>query len=104
MTMSEENEVKSEEKVRSDVAPMDNLERAAHYANPGAYRNPETGKLVKPTVHNGGTAKQKRRLKHKENNAVARQVRAAEAKVSRLSGAAKNSAQKTLDKLKKLFV
>lgn len=105
MTMSnEETDTQPEKQVRSDVEPMDLMERAAHYASPGAYRNRETGKLVTPTVHNDGTSAQKRRLKHKENHAIAQQVRVAEEKVSRLRGAAKKSAMATLDKLKKLFV
>lgn len=103
MTMSE-NETETPAEVRRDVEPIDLMERAAHYASPGAYRNPETGKLVTPTVHNDGTSAQKRRLKHKENHAIAQQVRVAEEKVSRLRGAAKKSATATLDKLKKLFV
>ena len=84
---------------------MDNTERAEHYDSPGI---PKKGKgrfkKFNPTVHFGGTSAQIRRLRHKENRAIAKQVREAEAKVSRLRGAAKKSAQKSLDKLKELFV
>jgi hypothetical protein len=45
-----------------------------------------------------------KRDRKKANHKLAVKVRAAEAKVATLRGAAKNSAQKTLDKLKELFV
>lgn len=96
---NEENEVQPEKQVQSDE-PMNLADRAAHYARPGTYRNPKTGKQVTP---NSGTAKQTRRLRHKENHAIAIQVRAAEEKVAKLRGAAKNSAKKTLDRLKVAF-
>ena len=84
---------------------MDNTERAEHYDSPGIPKKGK-GKFSKfnPTVHADGTGPQRRRLKHKANHIVAAQVREAEAKVSRLRGAAKKSAQKSLDKLKELFV
>jgi hypothetical protein len=89
----------------SDTDPMPLEERAAHYASPGIPKK-GTGRFrkFKPTVHNGGTGPQHRRLRHKERRAIAAQVREAEAKVARLRGAAKKSAQKSLDKLKGLFV
>jgi hypothetical protein len=93
-----------EKKVQTDE-PMSAKDRAAHYASPGIPKKGR-GKFKKfsPTVHADGTGPQHRRLKHKTNRAVAVQVREAEEKVSRLRGAAKKSAQKTLDKLKELFV
>lgn len=84
-----------------ETAPMTLEERAAKYASPGQYRNPKTGKFAKQPT--GITPARRRRLKHKENHAIAVQVRLAEAKVAKLRGAAKTSAQKTLDRLKKLF-
>lgn len=81
---------------------MDEEARTEHYENPGTYRNPKTGKLVTPAVKTG-SSKQARRIKHKANHAIAIQVRAAEAKVARLRGAAKKSAQTTLDKLRATF-
>jgi hypothetical protein len=100
-----ENEAQPEKKVRRDVTPMTAEERADHYASPGI---PKKGRgrfrKFSPTVHEDGTGPQRRRLKHKQHHSVAPQVREAEAKVARLRGAAKKSAQKTLDKLKELFV
>ena len=100
-----ETDTQPEKKVRRHVDPMTAEERAEHYASPGI---PKKGKgefkKFSPTVHAEGTGPQHRRLKHKTNRAVAAQVREAEAKVQRLRGAAKKSAQKTLDKLKELFV
>jgi hypothetical protein len=100
-----ENEAQPEKKVRRHVDPMTSDERAGHYASPGLPKKGQ-GKFRKfsPTVHSDGTGPQRRRLKHKQNHFVAPQVREAEAKVQRLRGAAKKSAQKTLDKLKELFV
>jgi hypothetical protein len=43
-------------------------------------------------------------MKHKENRATAKLVRIELAKVQRLRGAAKASAQKKLDRLKKMFI
>jgi hypothetical protein len=99
--MSNEENTQPEKKVQSDE-PMTLEERAAHYASPGVRKNPKTGKLTQ--ADGGVTPARRRRLRHKENHAIAVRVRAAEVKVARLSGAAKNSAQKTLDKLKALFV
>jgi hypothetical protein len=98
--MNTENETQPEKKVQSDE-PMTLEERAAHYASPGQYRNPKTGKFAKQPT--GVTPARTRRMRHKENRAIARQVRAAEAKVASLRGAAKKSAQKTLDRLKAAF-
>jgi hypothetical protein len=86
---------------------MDLLERAQHYSNPK--RRPDKSKRRRkqpyqaPTVPAVATAAQRRRLRHKENQRVAREVAIAEAKVTRLRGAAKKSAQKTLDRLITLF-
>jgi hypothetical protein len=97
---NEETETQQEKKVQSDE-PMTLEARAAHYASPGQYRNPKTGKFAKQP--GGVTPARTRRLRHKENRAIAKQVRAAEAKVTALRGAAKKSAQKTLDRLKAAF-
>jgi hypothetical protein len=95
-----ENDTQSEKKVQSDE-PMTLEERAAHYASPGVRKNPKTGKLAQ--ADGGVTPARRRRLRHKENHAIALQVRAAEEKVAKLRGAAKNSAQKTLDRLLRAF-
>jgi hypothetical protein len=104
MIMSnEETDTQPEKKVQTDE-PMSLMDRAAHYASPGV---PKKGKgrfkKFKPTVHNDDTPAQRRRLRHKENHAIAVQVREAEAKVARLRGATKKSAQAKLDKLKAAF-
>lgn len=83
---------------------MDDAERQEKYDNPGTPKKGK-GKFKKfhPTVHADGTGPQRRRIKHKHNRAIAAQVAVAQAKVDRLRGAAKKSAQKTLDTLKGLF-
>jgi hypothetical protein len=100
MNMSNEETPQPQKKAQSDE-PMTLEARAAHYASPGQYRNPKTGKFAKqPTSI---TPARRRRLRHKENRAIAKQVRAAEAKVARLRGATKKSAQIALDRLKAAF-
>ena len=100
---NEETDTQPEKKVQTDE-PMTLEARAAHYASPGIPKKGK-GKFKKfnPTVHFGGTSAQIRRLRHKENRAIAKQVREAEAKVARLRGATKKSAHAKLDKLKAAF-
>lgn len=70
--------------------PMDLPTRSSHYTR---------------QTHSGrATPAQRRRMKHKENRATAKLVRIELAKVQRLRGAAKASAQKKLDRLKKMFI
>jgi hypothetical protein len=91
---------------------MDPDKRAEHYDEPGTHVSfkphdrdkPKKHKRYTPSVHNTPTSAQQRRMRKKENRPIAAKVREQEAKVARLGGAAKKSAQTALDKLRQSFV